>query len=251
MLNQPLISVITVVYNDVNLIGNTIKSVLQQSFKLFEYIVIDGSSTDGTIDEINVWSEHLILISEKDKGIYDAMNKGIKAASGQWIIFMNSGDTFSNNDVLNNISKIIMEDGSNDIIYGNTYLINQNQSYSKLQRARKFKYIKWGMPFCHQSVIVKTKLLKTKYFDISFKLAADYNFFLNIYLENKAKIKQVEFPFSNFNTNGASMSINTFIEMLIIVKKDINRVGFIVILFHLIRLMKFYFSRFVKNILSH
>ena len=249
MVNQPLITVITVVYNDVNSIGNTIKSVLQQSFKMLEYIVIDGSSTDGTIDEINVWSEHLILISEKDKGIYDAMNKGINAASGQWIIFMNSGDTFSSNDVLQNLSSVLHTDSSLDVIYGDTLLVDERQNKKKLQRAYKFNYVKWGMPFCHQSVLVKTNLLKLKHFDIQYKVAADYKFFLNLYLEKKYKIKQVNFPISIFNTNGVSMSINTFLEMMKIVIIEISRLGYFVVLFHFSRLIKFYCSRFIKRIL--
>jgi glycosyltransferase involved in cell wall biosynthesis len=102
--NNTLISIITVVYNGVSTIEQTILSVINQTYKNIEYIIIDGSSTDGTVDIIKKYEKHLIYwVSEPDKGIYDAMNKGIRKATGEWLNFMNSGDIFSDISVLKNI----------------------------------------------------------------------------------------------------------------------------------------------------
>ncbi len=102
---KPLVSIITVVYNAEEYLEETIQSVIGQTFKNIEYIIIDGGSTDGTFDIIKKY-EHAIdyYISEKDEGIYDAMNKGIEAANGEWINFMNGGDTFHNSNVLQSLS---------------------------------------------------------------------------------------------------------------------------------------------------
>lgn len=116
----PKISVITVVYNAVQTIENTILSVLHQTYPNIEYIVIDGASTDGTVDVIKKYSDRLIWFSEPDKGLYDAMNKGILKATGDWIGIMNSGDIFSTHDVLKKIFKEDANYSGIDVIYGNS-----------------------------------------------------------------------------------------------------------------------------------
>ena len=120
MKSDMLISVVTVCYNAVNDIEKTIMSVLGQTYKNIEYIIIDGGSIDGTIDIINKYKEHISLfVSEPDKGIYDAMNKGLMKANGQWINFMNAGDTFASNSVISNIFGCNESDLIKyDVIYG-------------------------------------------------------------------------------------------------------------------------------------
>ena len=118
----PLISVVTICYNAKNDLEKTILSVLSQTYQDIEYIIIDGGSTDGTVDIIHKYSERLFYwISEPDKGIYDAMNKGMDRATGSWINFMNAGDTFCDNEVIKNIF------GYNDlsdysVFYGDCYV---------------------------------------------------------------------------------------------------------------------------------
>ena len=98
---QPLITVVTVVYNDVKHIEDTILSVVNQTYPNIEYIIIDGGSTDGTVDIIKKYADHIAYwVSEPDKGIYDAMNKGLKKATGEWVNFMNSGDCFAQSKTL-------------------------------------------------------------------------------------------------------------------------------------------------------
>ena len=119
-MNRPKISVVTVCFNAVETIESTIKSVIQQTYDNIEYIIIDGASTDGTLDIINNYNDRIACcLSEPDKGIYDAMNKGIKMATGEWINFMNSGDMFYKNSVLSEVA-LKLKDG--DIIYGDTML---------------------------------------------------------------------------------------------------------------------------------
>ena len=103
-MDNPKISVVTVVYNSEALIENTVKSIINQSYSHIEYIVVDGGSTDGTIDILNRYKKNIsTLISEPDHGIYDAMNKGIRLATGDFLVFINSGDKFSSHDILEKI----------------------------------------------------------------------------------------------------------------------------------------------------
>ena len=120
--NNPLISVVTVSYNAVSVIEQTIFSVINQTYPNVEYIIIDGGSTDGTVDIIKKYADKITYwVSEPDKGIYDAMNKGIELATGEWINFMNAGDSFYSFSILELIfGQTIF---SNDIIYGDTLFL--------------------------------------------------------------------------------------------------------------------------------
>ena len=105
MRNKPLVSIVTVVYNGENFLEETIKSVINQTYENIEYIIIDGGSTDGTVDIIKKYEDKInYWVSEKDAGIYDAMNKGIEAFKGDYINFLNAGDSYVNNEVLNRAS---------------------------------------------------------------------------------------------------------------------------------------------------
>lgn len=196
----PLITVITVAYNVYSTIEQTILSVINQTYPYIEYIIIDGGSTDGTIDIIKKYSSKISYwISEPDKGIYDAMNKGIHIAKGKWINFMNSGDTFYNNNV---IEKVIDEaNWSSDIIYGNTnLLLSCGETIIKPQNISSKNY----MPFGHQAVFSSNKLMKKYKFDINFKICADKNFFYTAY-KNYAKFEYVDVNISNYEAeNGIS-----------------------------------------------
>ncbi len=177
---EPIVSIVTVTFNVVGIIRDTIDSVLNQQFDNFEYIIIDGGSTDGTMDIINAYSSSFsYVISEPDKGIYDAMNKGVMFAKGDWIIFMNAGDSFVNNKVL---STLFLDDNINnnvDVIYGDT--IVKYPWGTSLLKGRFFTNNDINLPFCHQSTLVRTSLMKHTPFDLSYKVASDYNFFYTLY----------------------------------------------------------------------
>ena len=119
------ISVITVCYNSENTIENTIHSVIQQDYNNFEYIIIDGMSTDNTLDIVNQYKDKIeIIISEKDRGLYDAINKGIQIASGDIVGIINSDDTFNGNDVLSKINSIFNMKDEIEIVFSDIYLKN-------------------------------------------------------------------------------------------------------------------------------
>jgi glycosyltransferase involved in cell wall biosynthesis len=186
-MNNPLISIITVVYNGASTLEQTILSVINQTYENIEYIIIDGGSTDGTVDIIKKYEKHLAYwVSEPDKGIYDAMNKGINIATGEWINFMNSGDIFSSNDIIQQLLMRDLFNGGKSIIYGNR-IIRQNEKSFKQES--NLKTIKYRMDIFHQSCFIPTLLHKKIRFNISYKIAGDYDFFYKMTNSNVPFIK--------------------------------------------------------------
>ncbi|MFD1256970.1 glycosyltransferase family 2 protein [Mucilaginibacter terrae] len=176
---NPELSVITVVYNNVRDIERTILSVIGQSYSNIEYIVIDGASTDGTLDVINKYKDRInIIISGKDKGIYDAMNKGLAAATGDYVLFMNSGDEIYAPDT---VAKIFSSYTDADIYYGETEMIN-DAGHSLGQRRHKapkqftWKDFKYGMAISHQAIYIKRSL--TQPYNSKYQLSADIDWIL-------------------------------------------------------------------------
>lgn len=172
---KPLISVVTVIYNGEKYFEETIESVINQTYDNVEYIIIDGGSTDGTLDIIRKYEDRIdYWISARDNGIYDAMNKGIDiATTGGWINFMNAGDRFFDSTILLQISKGL----SYDLIYGNHAVYKDNKNEFQLTDVKSYKDTR-NIPFCHQSLFAKTELLKLNKFDTRYKIAADYHQYL-------------------------------------------------------------------------
>lgn len=169
------LSIITITYNCKVLLKNTIESLICQSYKQFEHIVIDGGSSDGTVDVIKENEDHILYwTSEKDKGIYDAMNKGLCAASGEYILFLNAGDLLFDKETLANIP---FDSNLNaDIFYGETMIIDKDGTCLGLRRKKLpydlgWKHFKNGMVVCHQSILVKRKLAPE--YNINYSLSAD------------------------------------------------------------------------------
>lgn len=183
MTNKPLISVVTVCYNAISNIEKTILSVVSQTYHDTEYIIIDGGSNDGTTDIVKKYSDRLTYwISEPDNGIFDAMNKSLKHITGEWVIFMNAGDYFCNDNVISDVGfdKVCEDVG---FVFGGYY---GKYPFNLLRKMpiRPFysnKSFYRGMGFTHQSVFVRTELAKQFGFDLSFKASADYNQIYNIY----------------------------------------------------------------------
>lgn len=160
----------------------TIQSVTNQNYRDCEIIVVDGGSNDGTIEEIKKREKQITkIIIEKDRGIFDAMNKGIKIANSNWTIFMNSGDIFFNNNILNSI--IFNSLNNFDILYGDT-VVDKND-YKYLLKGKKILKSFKLMPFSHQSCFVKTNILKQNLFNLNYKLAADFNLFVKCHYDGK------------------------------------------------------------------
>lgn len=210
----PLVSIVTVSYNAVSTIEQTILSVINQTYSNIEYIIIDGGSTDGTVDVIKKYQDKVAFwVSEPDKGIYDAMNKGVKVAAGDWINFMNAGDTFVTSTI---ISDIFSEKCSSDVIYGNSIYCYEGGTISVT--AKNINYLSQGMIFCHQSSFVTTNLLKLHLFDSKYKFAADYDFFWKIYkLGNKFEYRQREIAMYSLEGGATDTNyINCFREINLI-----------------------------------
>ena len=203
------VSIITVCYNCEDSIEVTLNSVLKQTFKNIEYIIVDGKSTDNSLKIIYKYkndlknnTKNLKIISEKDFGVYDGMNKGVELASGEWIIFLNSGDAFYDKDTIKNIfdNKKYKE----DVLYGDVKIII-NETNSKIVKAKSINSIYYGMPFCHQSSFTRATVLKKYKFDLNYKIASDYDFFLKIYKKGY-KFKYINSIFSIYDGNGLSQN---------------------------------------------
>ena len=183
--NNMIISVITVSLNSENTIKRTIDSVVSQLVDGVEYIIIDGGSTDNTVNIIKNYSAHLSKwVSEEDNGIYDAMNKGIKIAKGDYVCFLNSDDYFEDNEVVNMINSI-NDSKDADVVYGNIrYLFPDGKiKYSKLN-LDVIDFLDKGMYLPHPSLLAKKKLFgEIGLFDAQYKIAADYDWILHLYLE--------------------------------------------------------------------
>lgn len=177
------ITIITICHNVKNEIRATIESVCNQSYPNTEYFIIDGASTDGTLEVIQEYSrfENLKIYSEKDFGIYNAMNRGIARASGDYIFFLNAGDVFYNEYVLEEVSQYMLEDA--DIIYyGKVCLVLADGSkiiedFSEKEGSLEEKLLNGLMP-CHQSIFAPRKLLTDHYFRESYKIRADYEWLI-------------------------------------------------------------------------
>lgn len=203
-MNTPLITIITVCFNAEYEIENTILSVINQTYPNIEYIIIDGGSIDGTIDIIKKYECSISYwISEPDKGIYDAMNKGLKLAKGEWVNFMNAGDVFASTESLNNI-KFKLMDNSIKVIYSDNIRLYEGEiiGYRKVANINSIKY---SMPFCHQSSLIRNFTQKKYLFDLQYRICADYNLFLDIYLNYGARVfKYIDVPISSFDLSGLS-----------------------------------------------
>jgi glycosyltransferase involved in cell wall biosynthesis len=187
---MPTLSVITVVYNNVADIGRTLLSVLNQTHPAIEYIVIDGCSTDGTLDIINTYKNRIAkLVSEPDKGIYDAMNKGLAMATGDYVIFMNSGDEFYATDT---VEKVFAAANDADIYYGETEMLNARRE-SLGQRRHKapakfnWKGFKYGMSISHQAIYIRRTL--TEPYDSAYQLSADIDWIIRAAKKAKRIVK--------------------------------------------------------------
>lgn len=200
------ITVITVVYNDESHIESTIKSVIGQTYPYIEYIIIDGNSIDGTLGIIKRYSQRLRYLSERDNGIYNAMNKGLKMATGDFVIFMNSGDCFTSNNTVQKITKQIANQHSFPyMVYGNYREVGYGK-ISAVIPARTYKKVWYGSFASHQSTFYNRLFLLKEglQYDESYKIAADYKLNLEVVKRADDNILQTEICVSDFDITGVS-----------------------------------------------
>lgn len=195
-----LVTVVTVVFNDEKNLQRTIDSVASQTYKNIEHIVIDGGSTDGTLDIVRSNSSIAYWLSEKDVGIYDAMNKGIAHASGTWINFMNSGDVFFENTIVESVF-LNAEVCKADLVYGDVEV--DYGHFRKIKKSGSVSSLKAGMQFSHQSLFARRSILEIFKFDLSYRTAADYNFIFLSWVKGY-RFSSVDFVISSVSSGGVS-----------------------------------------------
>lgn len=198
------ISIVTINRNNKEGLEKTVKSVIRQTYSNLEYIIIDGASTDGSLDVINDYREKLACwISEPDKGIYNAMNKGLGKATGDYILFLNSGDYLANDSVIETIISHVHDE---DVYYGNIG-VYQNGQLHEIPSASKVEYCKryqHDLP-PHPAVFIKSNLLRDcGGFDESYKIISDVVLIARIFSIEKTKYKYINTLITIFNTEGIS-----------------------------------------------
>lgn len=178
---KPVVSVVTVVRNGASYLDETLRSTVNQSYPGIELIVVDGASTDGTVDVISKYDDVAeYWVSERDAGIYDAMNKGAALATGDWICFMNAGDVFAESD---SIERILQHPAGTDLIYGDCEV--DYGGFRKRLPAGGVAGMWKGMVFSHQSLLARRELVCSNPFDSRDGLAADFGFALKMLVEGR------------------------------------------------------------------
>ena len=199
-MQSPKVSVVTINYNMAAELESTIRNVVDQSYPALEYVVIDGGSTDGSPDVIRRHASNIAhWVSERDDGIYDAMNKGVAAATGEWVIFINAGDCFCDREVIADIFSAPPEDA--DILFGDV-IRREADGPDKLVQAR-LDAMPLHMPSSHQSTFTRRRLLLAHPFAVEFSISADHEFLLWASTQS-ARLKKVPRAVAIFGRGGTS-----------------------------------------------
>jgi glycosyltransferase involved in cell wall biosynthesis len=194
---KPLISIITVVYNAEATIEETILSIISQKNAHFEYLIIDGGSTDGTLKIIDKYIKHVsFFVSEPDKGIYDAMNKGVSFANGNYIYFIGADDILSNN-ILKAVSSYLKKE---KVIYGNVFFKNRKTIYDG--NFSQYKIVTRNI--CHQAIFYPRKVFTQNNYNTKYKIFADYDLNLKLFNSSIFKFEYVPLTIAIFNDFGTS-----------------------------------------------
>lgn len=181
---HPKFSIITVTYNAAAVLEDTIQSVITQTYKGVEYIIVDGGSKDGTPDIISRYRNHIhTVISEPDKGLYDAMNKGIQQATGDYVCFLNAGDALHEDDTLLLMVHSITGDTLPDVLYGETAIVDEEGHFLRMRRLSAPEHLTWrsfqkGMLVCHQAFFARRELAEP--YDLSYRFSADFDWCIRI-----------------------------------------------------------------------
>ncbi len=238
--DKPIISVITVVFNGKKYLGATILSVINQTYDNIEYIVIDGGSTDETLDIIWKYDNKIdYWISEKDSGIFNAMNKGIDLASGDWINFMNAGDEFFKNTTVESIIQELKTE--NEILYGNCYQKNKVVTPDKLNKVS----LALKTPFCHQSTFYKREIILKYIYNEDFKILACNEQITRMFVDNK-KFKYIDSTIAIYELGGFSSQFyfNSWNEKFKIVSKYLGK---FYLIFTLCNFLKSFLGKILRD----
>lgn len=217
MSKTPLITIITVNLNDVKGLERTMKSVFEQTWQEFEYIVVDGGSSDGSKELIISHSEKIdCWVSESDRGIYNAMNKGIEMSTGQYLLFLNSGDLLNTNNILEKSYSYLTHE---EIIYFNV-LVEENDQLKLIEYPQQLRFsdLLYGT-LCHQSVFIKKELFyKVGKYDETLKIISDWKFFIISLFKENCTYKKVDLQLSIVDSEGISALAEN--EFLILAERE-------------------------------
>lgn len=246
---NPLFSIITVVYNGENEIRSTIESVIHQDYDNIEYVIIDGNSSDRTLEIVKEYDNYIdYFISEPDKGIYDAMNKGISIINEKrsYIQLLNCGDTLFSKSTISELAKCMNE--SSDVIYGDYYVVDRFKRKKKIRSTTDY----WShMSISHQALFVKKSVYdQIGAYDTSYRICADYDLLIRLF-ESKIKFSKVENPVILYDTEGTSAQLlpQTYKESNAIHFKyfDANHLYRIEFLWRMYKnLFKFYIKKLIR-----
>ena len=200
------LSIITVTYNAENTLERTIKSVQEQTYPFVEHVIVDGNSTDNTVRVIQKYdNEKLVWISEPDEGLYHAMNKGISISSGNYLCFLNAGDTFHSIDSVESIMSAIKDsDNIPDIIYGETAIVDNNGKFLNMRRLKapdklNWKSFKQGMVVCHQAFIANRKNVIE--YNTGYRFSSDFDWCIEV-MKRSSSIYNTKTTLINYLNEG-------------------------------------------------
>lgn len=188
---HPKFSIITVTYNAGKVLEDTIQSVVFQTYRNVEYIIVDGGSTDNTLDVVHKYQERICkVISEPDKGLYDAMNKGIRMATGDYLCFLNAGDELHENETLQKIVYTLKGKELPDVIYGETAIVDEEGHFLHMRRLSTPEHLHWksfkeGMLVCHQAFLTRRELALANPYDLRYRFSADFDWCIRIMKQSK------------------------------------------------------------------
>jgi putative colanic acid biosynthesis glycosyltransferase len=201
-----LVSVITVVRNDCDALRKTHDSLVAQLFRDFEWVIVDGASTDGTAEyALSIRTSDTQVVSEKDRGIFDAMNKGIDRAAGTFVIFLNAGDVFAGERTLLDLAPLLSGPEPIDLLYGDS-LERFGSARPVYKPTRGQESVNYGMFCCHQSIFYRRAAIDDLRYDAGFRIAGDYDFTAR-FLKRTKNIYRIPMAVSIFDLTGASTQL--------------------------------------------
>ena len=186
---MPKFSIITITYNAESTLEPTIRSVVGQDYPDIEYLIVDGASKDGTMAIAQRYADRIAsLVSEPDKGLYDAMNKGLERATGDYVWFLNAGDTIHSADTVSHIAAQIRAGELPDVIYGQTALVDANRTFLGMRRLSAPERLDWrsfrrGMLVCHQAFIARRAIAEP--YDLRYRFSADFDWCIRVMKQSR------------------------------------------------------------------
>lgn len=203
-MENPKISIVTVTFNAEMIIKKTIDSILSQDYTNIESIIIDGDSTDSTLEYIKLNQNRITkVVSEKDGGIYDAMNKGFKISTGDFVIFMNAGDLFVSKNTISSVVDKITD--LNSIYYGNAFYVSGSVNKSTKRGGGFNKYRLAQTNICHQTILYPRFLFDSQLYNLTYKLFADWEYNMRAY-KLKVKFIYIDIDIAYYDINGVSIT---------------------------------------------